>query len=603
MRIEYRIVLAFVLLPYWFENTIFAKASYDFASTESYSASFDSDDNCTAPWHHYDAVNNTCQCGSELGGIIKCTKTKVAALLIGYCMYYNDTANSTSVISCPYDTSRKCSPEHLRVELNLNLSDLNLFMCGNLNRTGPYCQDCIDNHSVSVYTQDLRCYPCEGGLKPWVKYLGLELGFVTLFYIVIALFQINISSAAVNAFIFFGQIVVSLFVFELGVFQASLSHFSYGFIKVLQTCYGIWNLDFFRNAWIEPFCVSPKISNLEFIALQYLGLIYPFILVFFTFILVYLYRRKFRFVVILWFPFQRVFRLLKINTWRSDAVVVNMLSSFCILTYSKFIFLSANLVKAVPVYHMSNNSIQLPKNLFLQPSVLYFSKAHLPYALLVVVMTAFIVILPVFLIIYPSTCFQNCLKDRKSIAKYIRMFAANFQRCYKNRFLDNRDFRYFAGFYFILRLSVFTTKSAISNQIASWVAPGVVFLIGAIVIAIFRPYRQKLFNVIDGLLMLLFAIACGLISLATFKTQKYFSRFLFFVVFAIATLPLLCIMVYLAVHVVQILRECKCKRYTYAVIHEYGSDYGDSENGMGTEDSADVDSQTGQSESGSYQRM
>ena len=59
-----------------------------------------------------------------------------------FCMTYNESTNETVVRRCPYN-SRKTVYEEFYVKLTQNISHLNEFMCGGLNRTGPLCSHCM----------------------------------------------------------------------------------------------------------------------------------------------------------------------------------------------------------------------------------------------------------------------------------------------------------------------------------------------------------------------------------------------------------------------------------------------------------------------------
>ena len=89
-----------------------------------------SSDDC--PVWMYLGENNTCICGTDLGGVVQCSNISHRVYIqTCSCMIYD---NSLGVVagSCFYE----CSNEGSYNLLPLNKSDLNTAMCGRLNRTG-----------------------------------------------------------------------------------------------------------------------------------------------------------------------------------------------------------------------------------------------------------------------------------------------------------------------------------------------------------------------------------------------------------------------------------------------------------------------------------
>ena len=87
---------------------------------------------------------------------------------------------------------------------------------------------------------------------------------------------------------------------------------SYGIFKsvtsnptlLLMTIYGIWNLDFFRYV-IPPFCISPSLTSLQALALEYVIAIYPLVLILVAYICVKLYDDRNFFFGVVWMPFKK----------------------------------------------------------------------------------------------------------------------------------------------------------------------------------------------------------------------------------------------------------------------------------------------------------
>jgi len=106
--------------------------------------------------------NGSCECGSNLGGIVKCNNVSKETYLLGcFCMSYDSTG--LVVGACPYHCYHNGRVD-LHYPLPKHITDLEDFLCGPLNRKGRMCGQCKDNFTTSTYSYDLRCVKCSGGL-------------------------------------------------------------------------------------------------------------------------------------------------------------------------------------------------------------------------------------------------------------------------------------------------------------------------------------------------------------------------------------------------------------------------------------------------------
>ena len=175
---------------------------------------------------------------------------------LGYnlCMTY-ENETTISVGFCPYfDLSNYNISEPGLISLPDNISELNDYMCGSMNRKGTLCSECIDGHGPSVTSTKFRCSDCSNAWYSVLLYLLLELVPVTIFYLIVLFFQLNLTSAPMISFIVYSNIIllsIHLNVPNLDQFQIEQ--------KILAISYSIWTLDFFRYI-IPPFCVSPNLK-------------------------------------------------------------------------------------------------------------------------------------------------------------------------------------------------------------------------------------------------------------------------------------------------------------------------------------------------------
>ena len=112
--------------------------------------------------------------------------------------------------------------------------------------------------------------------------------------------------------------------------------------QIGSTFFGIWNLDFFcDNSYYASFCVDPKMSTMQVIALDYLIGIYPIILILLTYSFVLLHDR-FSLVVKIWSPFQWCLSKFHRN-WEIRNSIVGYFATFILLSYIKILNVSFDL--------------------------------------------------------------------------------------------------------------------------------------------------------------------------------------------------------------------------------------------------------------------
>ena len=247
-----------------------------------------------------------CRCGVQTFSSlleVKCDDySKQTMLHSGNCMTYNKSTDVTVAGVCPYN-SHKPDYQEKYVKLPQNTSHLNEFMCGVLDRTGQLCSHCKAGLGVPVFSYTLGCIPCLESVSGWLLYIFFAVFPKTIFFLIVIIFQVRVTSAPMNVFIFVCQVHSNMVNSQPYIFL-NVSPFIHVLIVVLSTFCGFWNLDFFRYV-IPSFCVSDQLTPIQEIALDYVVAFYPLLLIFTTYICVGLYARDCRFITWLWRPFSR----------------------------------------------------------------------------------------------------------------------------------------------------------------------------------------------------------------------------------------------------------------------------------------------------------
>ena len=138
---------------------------------------------------------------------------------------------------------------------------------------------------------------------------------------------------------------------------------------------------------------------------------------------------------------------------------------------------------------------------------MYFSKAHLFYAIPAIFCTTFLVVLPpLFLFLYPliphllSLCGLN---EHPVVNKLLQLLCINhllplfdsFQSCYKDKM------RFYAGLFFLYRVAAFLAYMHSETLPPVFLA---VLILG--IHSVLQPYKSWKYNIIDALIFLDIAI-------------------------------------------------------------------------------------------------
>ena len=516
------------------------------------------------PWFSCEKhFNNTVNCDcidNTLGGAIRCDQHALQSYLqVEYCMTYDNDSDITLVGSCPFEVKHK-SLQQFYIPLPPTLQGLYNF-CQPLNRDGPLCASCKQGYGPAVFSFDLRCYDCSKAYHGWWLFFGLEFSLSTLFFCIIISCRISATTASMNAFVLCSQIVVTCVAFNAPYYEQNLGNFSKSIVLLLQTVYGFWNLDFFRQI-IPPFCVSDSITGSGAVALQYISAFYPICLIITTYVCIELHDRNFRVVVWLWAPFHKCLARFR-RAYNAKNSIIDVFATFLLLSYLKLLFVSANLINSITVYTQNGTHGEITSTtaLLLDPSVELFSQKHFPFAFIAIIMfSTFIALPPIFLLLYPTKAFQKCLSLSKQNWQVVHTFADAFQGCFKNGTEGTKDYRYFAGLYFIFRIMLFMTHSLISHTLIGWIIPGLLCVAASLSIAIFRPYKMNRFNILDCFLFNLFGVVSFIIASIPYITQTTTYKSLLTGSFIIVSSPLLYIVLYV-IHIflvrTSILKKCK----------------------------------------------
>ena len=330
---------------------------------------------------------------------------------------------------------------------------LNTLMCGDYKRKGLLCGKCKEGYGLAVYSYDQKCVDCSKlsiGYAITV-YLMLEFIPVTLFFMIIVIFRLNITSGPLLRYVLFCQYFIFCIKEHTFIYDYMQSHLS-AFLKLLLyvsvTVSEIWSMNFFKTI-MPPFCISDRMTGIHVQMLSLVKSIYPIVLVIITCILMELHARNYRIIHILCKPFILIFNKINITEVTGDSVI-HAFATFILLTNFNVFYTVFGVVNIMIVYR-NNNSIY-KKVLYIDPTIKTNTTEYIVYTLVVAVVAIILTLIPSLLLcIYPTRVYRylsQFISARKRLA--IMAFAEALHKCFKDGLNGTRDYRALARLLIIL---------------------------------------------------------------------------------------------------------------------------------------------------------
>ena len=401
-------------------------------------------------------------------------------------------------------------------ELPKNLSSLENGTCNYWNRTGLFCSECQENTGIDVASWVYECIHCPSNNLYFLKNLLLlitgKLLPIVLFFLIIVLFHVNLTSGSINLYIWFCQVITLRD--NLVAFQSHFNvnaHLHNRWLMLLFFPLAIWNLDF-MEFFFSNVCISKKLKIIHIVTLDYVTALCPLLLIALSYTLIELHARGIRPIMIAWKPFRKCIRFFHKRNIRHS--IIDVFAAFILLSYSKFTNITFLLLVPNQVY--DNNGSVVGYVVFADASIKYGSSEHTFFLVLAIIVFLIVIILPpLLLLLYPLRCF-NCIHSRLSTRKRLALmtFVEAFQGCYKDGTNGSKDCRFVGSLYFFIRvLSVVTTRFLASNVEIERVIQLLLLNLVIFTVAFFQPYKKSLYNRLD--IVILFAIS-GVLAIAFF---------------------------------------------------------------------------------------
>ena len=400
-------------------------------------------------------------------------------------------------------------------------------------RQGRLCSTCANGTVVFVHSRTYKCGDMDLCHWGWAFFLLAEILPLTAIFLGVVFFRVKLTAGGVSGFIFFAQMYIYMNVkFEI------ITNYTipYKYTAFHHFIYQLFNLDFAKFDSLS-FCFSDKLNNLDVLILEYAVSLYCFALIILT---------------ILFTKFSRRFKMAK---WMvsSKHSIIEALSTLIVMVYSKCTFTTFTILWDQQLYSGIHPTARVVS---MQGDMEYFSTQHLPYAVTAIfVLVLFTIPLPLILLLYPlsnkvisklglsETCVVRSISKMLPLFKFLPFFDF-FQGTFKNQY------RFFSGLYFIYRIIVL---ASVMIPIVSMSYLTVTLLVIAMLVVhtLACPYKKKIHNSIDALLLANLAIISGLkafIVLLEDYASAYEIKIVHAVEIVLVNLPIAVAAVYFVAH-------------------------------------------------------
>ena len=385
-----------------------------------------------------------------------------------------------------------------------------------------YCVVIVKMVIVHLYilSYNLSCVKCPDAHRNWWKFILAAIVPLTFFYFFVVLFNINVTSSRLHGVVWFSQTMSTPALVRL-----IMVSFRYGnqrsliAAKLFILSYSFWNLDLFCSV-IPDICLN--VTTIQAFALDYLLALYPFMLILLSYFIIELYDRKFACIVRVWKPFHKVLTIFR-RTWDIRTSVIDSFSTFFLLSYTKIMGVTTDLLVPTQIYELGSNRTTF--RLYYSPTVVYFGSHHWPYALIAwVLFTAFIGIPTFILILYPSRFFQRFLSLFPLNWHFLHAFVDSFQGSYKDGTeAGTFDCRWISTLMLLIR-PVFFLIFGLTLSIMFFVYSTIFIVLLSIAIINIQPYKKVAtrYPSTDIIFLLLLSISyVSVLGINTAKTENH----------------------------------------------------------------------------------
>ena len=435
------------------------------------------------------------------------------------------------------------------IDLPKSYDELDKAVCGVMNRTGVICGECKKNFSTAINSYHFICISCNetNFATNIIKFMMFAYVPYVILMSIIIIFNLKLTSSASSGFILFAQ-MMSLDIFNMNnTIDVKIDVFKIQ--KAYLFVYGIFNLNSFADV-MEPFCIGKNFSALDVLLVGYTLAGLPLLMI----ILIYFLLRCKN----VGFLCRCGKKNLSIQSSsgrkrrRRGTSLIHGFVAFILLSYTKISSITIKMLTIQRPFNEDGRYLWRDSRISVAGHLSFFDKDYLlQYGLVAMIVLVFFVLLPpLFLLGLPQLVDKLLDKEKFSCFRRvwptvtIHIFLDAFQGFYK----PNR--RPFAGIYFVFRLVILLTY-VWTADFGNYMLQQFFIAVMIILLAVFRPYKRNVFNVID-MMIFLNLIAINIISTYTYgasmslaSLDEKFVATIYFIQYFLIWLPLIYMLSYL----------------------------------------------------------
>ena len=297
--------------------------------------------------------------------------------------YQTDNALNLLYGSCPfqYCYSDNTAQNQLLPQ-EADKSVLDNFVCGNKRRTGDLCGQCISGYSVAVNSPTFECHKCDKH-KPIFGTLilfGTYLIPVTILFYVIMAFNIRMTTGPISAFLFYSQIISSMYRFAFDYSHRDGTTLEVS--NVVIALYSFCNLDFFSYDKFGTYCIFQNAGTVDILAFNLLLSLYPLFLIFVFFLLIKHCNCK-----------TKCF-----HKFRFSRSITHGLCAFLVLCFAKLNVTAFAILKSTDIFHIDGETYKTV--VYLQGGIEYFKEwPYILYAMGAIITIITVITIPTLILV------------------------------------------------------------------------------------------------------------------------------------------------------------------------------------------------------------
>ena len=380
---------------------------------------------------------------------------------------------------------------------------------------GSLCASCPFGNGVPI-NKIKKCVNCRHYLSSLLVFIGIEILPMTIIVLLIIALNIQLTNGSMNGLVFYSQIISVTY---SDYVLLTSSDTNYQINDLLASPCNVFNLDFTPFLGNYSLCIAPHMSPLGAISFWYVVGFYPLLLLLLLYVWITLYDKGYKCVVLVTRPFHRCMA----RFWSMTGIEPSFTHSIASIYILCFTQLAATSFKILRFQYFDNYYYSGSESLlffFYDAKQPYFGGIHVLASVSAILVLLFLILLPTLYILFYRFKWFHKLLDCLHLRKQLLISLGDvFTGPYKNGSENTFDYRFFAGFYLLLKIlivfcqfllffNLFGSISFFGNNsffIVSVIQCCLVLLL-AIMVFIFRPFQRNIHNFCEAVALIFVAI-------------------------------------------------------------------------------------------------